>query len=349
MFLFLLRYALSAIGYSEYSGGQFTSKYTLLDAFGLDPELMNGELISGLGLTLGEIINHVRLNPDEIIAALFELLIGGEQGSLYRVVDGVVKKGLDYSYAPEAVQLYADAILEAAEEHDDYQYGTAVLYNEYWTEEDGQYFVDNLDDIAENVLAMLKLDDMDSLSGLIEGLLTDYVFNNDMVTMIVSLVYSLLGSLEFDLGSILDAVLGVDYSKTALLESIDYMFEGLHPEMYTQLQTQINKGDNAYTDYTFNKATVDRETGEIIPGESYDWGFNNPEITKKFSNSEIFLRALSAAFGPFSVLVEFIFMGEDINVLDIVHIPMYEIYHYAWIPLMEALGATEGLVSFEKY
>ena len=349
VFLFLLRYALSAIGYSEYSGGQFTSKYTLLDAFGLDPELMNGELISGLGLTLGEIINHVRLNPDEIIAALFELLIGGEQGSLYRVVDGVVKKGLDYSYAPEAVQLYADAILEAAEEHDDYQYGTAVLYNEYWTEEDGQYFVDNLDDIAENVLAMLKLDDMDSLSGLIEGLLNDMVFNNDMVTMIVSLVYSLLGSLEFDLGAILDAVLGVDYSKTALLESIDYMFEGLHPEMYTQLQTQINKGDNAYTDYTFNKATVDRETGEIIPGESYDWGFNNPEITKKFSNSEIFLRALSAAFGPFSVLVEFIFMGEDINVLDIVHIPMYEIYHYAWIPLMEALGATEGLVSFEKY
>ena len=349
VFLFLLRYALSAIGYSEYSGGQFTSKYTLLDAFGLDPELMNGELISGLGLTLGEIINHVRLNPDEIIAALFELLIGGEQGSLYRVVDGVVKKGLDYSYAPEAVQLYADAILEAAEEHGDYQYGTAVLYNEYWTEEDGQYFVDNLDDIAENVLAMLKLDDMDSLSGLIEGLLTDYVFNNDMVTMIVSLVYSLLGSLEFDLGSILDAVLGVDYSKTALLESIDYMFEGLHPEMYNQIQTQINKGDNAYTDYTFNKATVDRETGEIIPGESYDWGFNNPEITKKFSNSEIFLRALSAAFGPFSVLVEFIFMGEDINVLDIVHIPMYEIYHYAWIPLMEALGATEGLVSFEKY
>ena len=349
VFLFVLRYALAALGYSEYADGNFVSEYTLLDAFGLDDELLNGELISGLGLRLGEIIDHVRLNPDEIIASLFELLLGGEQGSLWRIVDGVVTKGLDYSYAPTPVELYADEILDAAEEHGDYQYGTAVLYNEYWTEEDGEYFVDNLDDIAENVLAMLKLDDMESLSGLIEGLLTDYVFNNDMVTMIVSLVYSLLGSLEFDLGSILDAVLGVDYSKSAVLESMDYMFEGLHSEMYIQLQTQLKKGDTAYTDYTFNKATVDRETGEVIPGESYDWGFNNPQITAKYSNSEIFLRALSAAFGPFSVLVEFIFMGEDINVLDIVHLPMYEIYHYAWIPLMEALGATDGLVSFEKY
>ena len=42
-------------------------------------------------------------------------------------------------------------------------------------------------------------------------------------------------------------------------------------------------------------------------------------------------------------------MGEDINLLDIVHIPMYEIYHYAWIPLMEALGASRGLVSFREY
>ena len=349
VFLFVLRYALSALGYRAYEDGAFTSDYTLLDAFGLDQDMLNDELISGLGLTLGEIINHVSLNPDEIIAALFELLLGGEQGSLYRVVNGIVTNGLDYSYAPEEINFYADEIYGAAEEHDDYQYGTAVLYNEYWTKEDGEYVIENLDDIAENVLAMLKLDDMDSLSGLLEGLLADYVFNNDMVTMIVSLVYSLLGSLEFDIGTILEEVLGVDYSKPALLESISYMFDGMKSEMYIQLDTQLRNGDTEYTDYTFSKASIDRETGELVPGESYDWGFNDPNITAKYSNSEIFLRALSAAFGPFSILVEYIFMGEDINVLDIVHIPMYEIFHYAWTPLMEALGATDGLIAFSEY
>lgn len=350
VFVFLLRYALSGIAYTHYENGNFVSDNTLLDAFGLDEETLGDELISGLGLTLGDIIYHVCLNPDEIIAALFELLLGGEQGSLYRIVNGVVENGLDYSYAPKMVEYYADEILDAAEEHEDYQYGTAVLYNEYWTKEDGEYVVDNLDDIVENVLAMLKMDDMDSLSGLLEGLLTDYVFNNDMVTMIVSMVYSLLGSIEgIDLGTILYEVLGVDYSKPALLESINYMFEGIKTEMYTQLENQVNRGNTEYNDYTFNKASIDRETGELIPGESFDWGFNNPEVTARFSNSEIFLRALSAAFGPFSIVFEYIFMGEDINLLDIVHIPMYEIFHYAWTPLMEALGATTGLVSFKDY
>lgn len=353
VFLFLLRYALSALGYSQYANGNFVSEYTLLDAFGLDEETLNDELISGIGLTLSDIIYHVCLNPDAIIAALFELFIGGEEGSLYALDElGRVIEGKDYSYPPTVIETYADEILESAEEHEDYHYGTAVLYNEYWSEEDGEYLVDNLDDVVENVLAMLKLDDMDSLSGLLEDLLAENVFNNEMVTMIVDMVYSLLGSLEFDLGAILDSLLGVDYSKAALLDSIAYKFKDVDYtsiEMYQKLKQQVNSQNTEYGYDTFRIATVDMETGDVIEGESYDWGFNNPEVTAKYSNAEIFLRALSAAFGPFSILVEYIFMGEDINLLDIVHIPMYEIYHYAWIPLMEALGATDGLVSFRDY
>lgn len=353
VFLFLLRYILSALGYSGYSNGEFVGEYTLLDAFGLDDEALGDELISGLGLTLGDIIYHVCLNPDDIIAALFELLIGGEEGSLYALNElGNVIAGKDYSYAPEYMETYAEEILEAADEHDDYQYGTAVLYNEYWAREDAEYVVDNLDDIVENVLAMLKLDDMNSLSGLLEDMLAEYVFNNEMVTMIVSMVYTLLGSMDFDIGTLLKELLGVDYSKQALLDSIAYMFRDVdytQIEMYKKLLAQVNSKNYEYTDYSFSYATIDRETGEEIVGDSFDWGFNNPEVTAKYSNSEIFLRALSAAFGPFSILVEYIFMGEDINLLNIVHIPMYEIYQYAWIPLMEALGATTGLISFRDY
>lgn len=355
VFVFLLRYVLSALGYSQYANGDFVSEYTLLDAFGLDDETLNDELISGLGLTLGDIIYHVCLNPDAIIASLFELLIGGEEGSLYILdtIGQVIENPTDYSYAPETISYYADEIVEAAEEHDDWQYGTAVLYNEYWTEEDGEYLVDNLDDVVEDVLAMLKMDDMDSLSGLLSDMLDEYVFNNEMVTMIVSMVYTLLGDLgDFDLSTLLKELLGVDYSKQAMLDSIAYMFKDVDYtsiEMYKKLQSQISNKDYVYTEYSFSNATVDSETGQVIVGDSFDWGFNNPQVTAKYSNSEIFLRALSAAFGPFSILVEYIFMGEDINLLNIVHIPMYEIYNYAWIPLMEALGATSGLVSFKKY
>ena len=257
VFLFLLRYILSALGYSDFESGNFVSEYTLLDAFGLDDEMLNDELISGLGLTLGEIIYHVCLNPDGIISALFELFTGGEQGSLYTtdIVDGVlsVVAGKDYSYAPKEIKTYAEEILSAADEHDDYQYGTAVLYNEYWTKEDGEYIIENLDGIAENVLGMLKLEGSDSLSDLLEDLLADFVFNNDMVTMIVNLVYSLLGSLEFDLGSILNELLGVDYSKQAMLDSIAYMFKDVDYtsiEMYKKLRQQINNGDYEYTDHS---------------------------------------------------------------------------------------------------
>lgn len=351
VFIFLLRYVLSALGYSEYEYGDFVSEYTLLDAFGLDDESLADELIDGLGITLGDIIYHVCLNPDGIIAALFELLIGGEEGSLYIVneLGKVVSNPTDYSYAPETVNYYADEIIQAAEEHNDFQYGTAVLYNEYWTRSDAEYIVDNLDGVVEDVFAMLKLDDMESLNGFLSDMLNEYVLNNDMVTMIVSMVYSMLGSLDFDLGTILKELLDVDYSKRALLDSISYMFDGIQTEMYTQIQSQVSKGDLDYTDYTFSKATVDKDTGEVIVGESYDWGFNNPEVTAKYSDTEIFLRALSAAFGPFSIVFEWIFLGEDINLLDIVHIPMYEIYHYAWIPLMEALGATSRLSNFKDY
>ncbi len=355
--LFLFRYILSALGYSEYSDGRFISEYTLLDAFGLNDEKLGKELISGVSLTLGDIIYHVCLNPDDIIAALFEILNGGEKGSKYIVntLGNVIANPVDYSYAPEEVYYYTEEILEAAELHNDYQYGTAVLYNEYWTADDGAYFVDNLDDIAENVLAMLKLDDMNSLSGLINGLLEQYVFNNEMVTTIVGAVYSMLDGMEFDLYTILDSVLGVDYGKQSIIDALDYAFDGIHTEVYTMLQKQIlddasvSTERSRYTEYTFSKASVDRETGKVIVGESYDWGFENPEITAKFTNSEIFLRALSAALSPFSILLEYLFLGEDINILDIVHIPMYEIYHYAWIPLMEAIGATGGLVSFKDY
>lgn len=413
--LFLFRYILSALMYRPYSGSSFTSDYTLLDAFGLDSATLNDELIPGLRLK--DIIDNVALHPDAALAALLELLYKNEFGSLYEVVNGVVQAGKDYTYDIHQIDYHADEILGAAEEHNDYTYGTAILYTEKWTKDQSEYIVDNLDDIVEDVFAMLKMDGMDSLGGFLEDMVAELLFTNDMVSDLAGMLYGLLSGLggDIDIMAIIDAALGVQITKQALADALVYEFgeDAKTDSSYvdengetvtvksvynilnadiqeaarirTEAETALRAGNNAlyeellaqakavesFSDSTFYKTgvverdVVDEETGEPT-GEkveetvnlfAYDWGYNNPAIKAKYSDAEIFLRAASAVLSPFAILIKFIFMGDDLMLLKssedadvgLVNIPSYEVYHYAWIPLMETLGATDGLVSFRTY
>ena len=120
------------------------------------------------------------------------------------------------------------------------------------------------------------------------------------------------------------------------------------------------------------EGTEEPET-EIVNLYAYDWGYYNTKINTQFSDAEIFLKAASAVLSPFAILIKFIFLGDDLMLLrhemkdengdvikdangnavlsdvGLVNIPSYEVYHYAWIPLMETLGATDGLISFKSY
>ena len=431
IFLFLLRYALSALMYRPYSGSSFTSDYTLLDAFGLDDATLNDELFAGLRLK--DIIDNVALHPDEALAALLELFYKNEFGSLYKVVSGQVVPGDEYTYDINPVNYHAEEILGAAEAHNDYTYGTAILYTEKWSKDKAEYIVDNLNDIVEDVFAMLKMDGMESLGGFLEDMVAELLFTNDMVSDLAGMLYGLLSDLggDIDILAIIDAALGVQITKQALADALIYEFgndakingsyvdengetvtvKSVYTKLYEDIQTAagyrneanraLGDGDNAlyeellakaaevekFTDATFYKTgvvkndVIDEETGEPT-GETveetvnlfaYDWGYNNPAIKAKYSDAEIFLKAASAVLSPFAILIKFIFMGDDLMLLrremkdengnvikdkdgnpvlsdtGLVNIPSYEVYHYAWIPLMETLGATNGLVSFRTY
>ena len=414
--LFLLRYVFSAIMYRPYSGGDFTSDYTLLDAFGLDAETLNGELFAGLRIK--DIIDNIALNPDAALSAVLELLYKNEFGSLFKVDEnGKVVAGEPYTYDIKEVDYHAKEILSYAEEYNDYSYGTAILYTENWTKEKSEYIVDNLDEIVENVFTMLKMDGMESLGGFLEDLVGEMLFTNEMLSDLASMLYGLLSDLggSIDILAILDAALGVQMTKTAVADALLYefgsdidkggSFENEDGEIipvesvYSKLvkdETNKNKLTNEanqalaagnkelyeeklaeaaeygkFSDATFyvtgtvEKEVIDEETGEPtgeVVSETVnlyplDWGYNNPEIKAQFTDAQIFLNAASAILSPFAVLIKFLFMGDDLALLKsdpnsevgLVNIPSYEIYHYAWIPLMETLGATDGLVSFAYY
>ncbi len=393
--LFLFRYLFSGVMYRSYDpmAQDFTSDYTLLDAFGLDKEMLTDDLFAGLRIQ--DILDNVVLNPDGAIAALYELFYKNEFGSIYKVLNGQVVEGDEYSYAPKPVDYHTDEIFGYAEEYDDYNYGTNVLYSEYWTKDKASYMVDNLDDIADNVFAMLKLEDMESLGQFLSDLIGDLLFTNDMLSTIASALYGMLGDLggSIDLPGILDAVLDVDMSKQTLADALVYEFgdavkkngkveletgevkevvsiynklmteeaitkqhrldaQNAHAaqdydayEMYKALEIESAK----YTDNTFYMIGTDEETGEEKQLYSFDWGYGNEEIRKNFSDPEIFLRGLSAIAAPFAILFKFLFAGEDLSVLNLITLPGYEGYYYAWIPLMETLGATDGLSDFKTY
>lgn len=435
VFVFLLRYVFTALMYRPFSGSEFTSDYTLLDVFGLDNDTLNGDIIAGLKIK--DIIDNIALHPDEALAALLELFYKNEFGSLFKIVDGKVVAGDDYAYELFEIDYHADEILAAAAEHNDYSYGTAVLYTEKWTKEQSEYLINNLDDIVEDVFAMLKMDGADSLGGLLEDLLGGMLFTNDMIGDLAAMLYGLLGSLggSIDILAILDAALGVNISKKALADALVYEFgdavktDGSYVDedgntvvvesVYNQLMDDVNlaaqyqrQAEDAlrvnnlelydellamskealnFSDSTFFKTGVvevedeetDEETdeeldeaatvaeeGEEENGEetdepeyetvnlyAYDWGYYNSQIKSTYTDAEIFLKAASAVLSPFSILIKFIFMGEDLTLIKetedaevgLINIPGYEVYHYAWIPLMETLGATKGLVSFRTY
>ena len=393
--LFLFRFIFSGVMYRSYDSQSqdFTSDYTILDAFGLDKEMLTDDLFAGLRIQ--DILDNVVLNPDGAIAALYELFYKNEFGSIYKVLNGQVVEGDEYSYAPTPIDYHTDEIFGYAEEYEDYNYGTNVLYSEYWTKEKASYMVDNLDDIADNVFAMLKLEDMESLGQFLGDMIGELLFTNDMLSTIANALYGLLADLggSIDIPGILDAALDVDMSKKTIADALVYEFgdaiktngsieletgevkeltsmynkliiedaitnqynldaqraqashdyEAYH--MYKDLALESSK----YTDNTFYMIGTDEETGEEKQLYSYDWGYGNEEIRKNFSDPEIFLRALSAIASPFAFLFKFLFAGEDLSILNLITLPGYEGYYYAWIPLMETLGATDGLADFKTY
>lgn len=362
--LFIFRYLFSALNYRAYdmTTNDFATNLTLLDAFGLGDTLTKNLFY---GLKLEDIINNITLNPDEAIAALYELFYTNEFGSIFTVqqnTDGTksIVPGKNYTYYLDPVDYKTDELMSYAEQYNDYTFGSNVQYTQYWTKENAQYVTNNFDGLVENVLAMLKLDDLDSLTGFLEDTLADFLFNNEMLSQIANLVYGMIGSLNLE--SLLNNALDIDYSKTALANALDYEFKyqdenGATKSVFAAgwIRSDANKTladgtvkGNTYDDATFYQSAINEDTGEDML-VAIDWGYNNPEITSRYSGREIFLRAVSALASPLSLVIRFLALDENLSLFDLVTIPGYAGYYYAWIPLMEAITADSDLITYQDY
>lgn len=398
--LYVFRYLFAALKYRPYTGSGYGSDYTLLDALKLDQDMLNRNLF--YGLTLGEIIDNIALHPDECIAALYELIQKNESGEIWHVdqtnpKNVAISAGSPYKYKITYPDYYHDTIADAVRRYDDYNYGTAALYSEYWSKEDASYVAENLDELINNVLAMLKLDnefkigdttirlsDYQGISDLLDALLADVFFNNEMLSTIANAVYTNLDNLGVDLRVILGSGLDIDYSKKAMAYALAYAFrdaEGFNiPNDYGENTIVKNLMDEAAAErvdgddildefgnvvmtaaetrkykentfYRFEDEYIDEDTGYTVAGRkvAYDWGYDNPAIRRAYDDRAIFLNALSAIFSPFALVIRYIAAGEDLSVLGVVNIPGYEGYAYSWINIMEAFGATRDLISYRDY
>ena len=388
--IYLLRYAFGALKYevldSDYNFSEDSSN--LLVAFGLG-DTLDEDLF--YGLSLGDIIDNLTLDPEAAIASLVELFIPQEsdEDPFDYLTDVYYMDYVDYNY---------DTIYDAVQEYDDASFGSNVLYSEYWTEEDAEYVAENLTEVVDDILTIFGVslgsllgleDDADSedientLNSLVSGLLEEYLYTNDMISLLASALYQAIDSLG--ISDILKYGLDVDYSKQYLLDTLNYAFydvsgytstSGYNTTAYAWILYDYNSvsGDE-YTDdtfYTLQYDGIDDEGNDVYSEEAIEWGFGYyyyidsdgntvTDGTKLYeywgiSAAECFLRNISAVLSPFSILIEWFVLGEDLTILDLVTLPGYATYYYAIIPLFEALGATSdyglgvsSLLSYQSY
>ncbi|MBR3767395.1 MAG: hypothetical protein IKL10_04035 [Clostridia bacterium] len=339
VFLFLLRYVLSAVGYKfdvNAYGGEIPS---LIECFGLDLE---SELFAGF--TLGDIINNVMLHPDEAICALLELFSPNEEGNLYEVNEaGNVVKGKPYTYPVQPIEYYENTLLNKTV-NPTLTYGTEVRYSQYWTKEVADDFIANLTPLAEAVVKMIGLEGAeDGIGPFLENLLKENVFNNDLVNTLFNTIYQLIANLNdmvgLDLEGILDSVLDVSFAPSKVATTLRKMAGD--SEAVRQIATL-----NSWLDLFTVGTEIDEETGEEVPvlGDvELDWGIDTAQ-----NSADAFLRTVSALLSPAAFLLKFLFMDQDLDILGLVHIPGYAGYQYAFIGLLELLTCPD-ILTYEEY
>ncbi len=333
VFVFLLRYVLSALGY-KYTINDPTLP-TLIECLGLDLE---SELF--LGLTLGDIIYNVMLHPDEALCALLELFQSGETGNFY--------KNEPYTYPLQPINYHENTLLNKTI-NPTLTYGTDVKYSQYWTKENADDFIASLTPLAEDVLGMLGLEGFEGgLGEFLEGMINDMLFTNDLVNTVFNLIYQLLGGLNdsigFDIEAILEAVLDVKFKPADVAASLAKMIG--HETPASAKIASINTWADLFT----IGYEVDPVTGEqtaIIGDVDLDWGVDTAE-EHGHNRGESFLKTLSALLAPASFLIKFLFMDQDLSILGLINLPGYAGYQYAFIGLLEALSCP-NILTYKDY
>lgn len=333
VFVFLLRYVLSAVGY-KYTIYD-SSLPTLIECLGLDLE---SELF--LGLTLGDIVYNVMIHPDAALCALLELFQSGEVGDFF--------KRIPYTYPLEPIDYHETTLLNKTI-NPTMTYGSPVKYSQYWTKENADDFIANLTPLAEDILGMLGLEGFEGgLGAFLENLVNDMLFTNELVNTVFNLIYQLLGGLNdsigFDIEAILEAVLDVRFKPADVAASLVKMI-GHETPASAKIASIKTWADLFTIGYE-----VDPVTGEqtaIIGDVDLDWGIDTA-AEHGHNRGESFLKTLSALLAPASFLIKFLFMDQDLSILGLINLPGYAGYQYAFIGLLEALSCP-NILTYDDY
>ena len=282
--VFLFRYIFYSIGYNVPTDDW--SSPTLLECF-LSVSQLKGELF--LGLSIDSLISNIVLNPEAAILAIVELFISNE-GLLNDEAHGPdVHDTPHQNYYGLAYPDYQyDAIMEAKETYektngntDNFCYGAPVRYTQYWTRDMANEVIEDIEPLADSVLAMLKLDSLDDIeilggsyslsngiNAFIQDLVSGVLFNNEMLSTIADAIYGLLSGLsgDIDIATILSYGFDINFDINSLIDAL-----------YYKTVTEQAEKQGITASNSVRSAVVDQLIKDSVSGE----GFNDYTFYEK--------------------------------------------------------------------
>ncbi len=346
--LYLLRFLLSSLEYRNFNGNPAApfDEGMLANLFGVD---MEQELVGGM--TIGSLITNISCNFDEVICAIVELLYPNDNGNEYKNVFDSSPGDSKFIYDLTHVNYHKNVLIDSRTSR---KFGPAVPYSPYWTRDNATYVVGNLDGMIGDVLAMLKLEGFESLDKALGDLIGQYIYSNETLSMLGNIIYGdLIGMLDtlvdgISLTPLLNDFLGVDLDVKRIGNAFSQAFGSTYDSQVISLM--VNDEDGSWSKDNFYTAD----------GMALDWGFNDRDINKELPNAsanakltkdQIFSRSISALVSPLSFIFRYLFLDENIKLLDLINIKGYAGYQYALIPLFEMFGITniDGLVNYKTY
>ncbi len=364
VFLFLLRYVLTAVGY-RYDISNEKLPY-VIECLGIS---MDGELF--MGMTFGDLIYNIMLHPDEALCALLELFYPNEYGNLYEDVP--------YTYPLSQIRFYQNTLLNKTL-NPRLSYGAPVIYSELWTQSMATEVVHDLGPLVDNVLKLIGVEGMeDGLSAFLEDLIYGYI-SDDTVNMLFNMLYQLLSGVDGSLGDInvialLDHIFSVEFTPDRAARRVYAMLGyepqyDLYPEV-TETEETPAEGEGTGTEepvqplasYTtlysmqswddvFAPYTYDPDLGtdvRVLTDANYNWGISEAE-EHGMTKGEAFIRVLSALLSPASFIFEFLMLDQPLSVFGLISLPSYAGYQYTFIALLELLTCPANMIAtYDEY
>ena len=274
---------------------------------------LNGGVASGVEIDLGDpmlnslidrIVGNISHNQDDALAAIIELL----NPTTYDLKEmNWIEGSYNYNGIEGANQM-------------------SIVYLNYgndWTKEKSQYLLDNAESLIDTILTMTGSESMDlgaMLQDTVNGL-----FTNANITEIVKMLGGFGDSPSAVINDVVKNQVGINIG--SWFTAFGYLFPA---DTWAEDAVVVLPTDRQYVN-NFGVEGVANEDGTI------SWFFNRMPLND--GDGYTFINILSRLLGEASILVEFLFAGEDISAFEtLLTVKGYETYDTTFGLLFEMLG-----------